>query len=117
MATARRPIELEDFYRFVTASDAQLSPDGVRVAYVLTRIDRDADETRSAIWVVPFEGGDAVQFTAGTKTDSAPRWSPDGRWLAFLSNRDGKPQLYVMSTSGGEPRQLTKLEDGAGPAV
>src|SRR5512143_1497312 len=116
--TAPRPITPEDLYLLKNAGDVQLSPDGARVAYVLTRIDPEADEYRANIWVVPAAGGAAVQFTYGAKNDSAPRWSPVGRWMAFLSDRNGdKAQLYVMPADGGEARQLTKLPNGAGAAV
>jgi dipeptidyl aminopeptidase/acylaminoacyl peptidase len=112
-----RPITPDDLYSLRIPSDVQLSPDGARVAYVLTTIDREADEYRAAIWIVPAKGGEPVQFTRGAKNDSAPRWSPDGQTLAFLSDRDGSgAQLYVIPSDGGESRKLTALESGAGPA-
>ena len=83
-----RPMTPDDLYAIAWLSDPQLSPDGRRVAFVVTRMDRDEDAYRSAIWVVDSDGkGTPAQFTAGAKRDSAPRWSPDGRWLAFLSER------------------------------
>ena len=70
--------------------------------------------TATAIWVAPLDGSEEPrQFTSGERSDGSPRWSPDGRWLAFVSNRDGedekkaKGQLYVMPADGGEPRKLT----------
>src|ERR1051325_6451397 len=95
MTGGRRPVEPEDLLAIKTISDVQLSPDGQRIAYVLSQIDADADENRTSIWVVPVVGGEsgedvaAVQFTRGPKQDTAPRWSPDASHLAFLSNRDG----------------------------
>lgn len=113
--TVARAMLPEDLYRITFAGDAVISPDGRRVAYVQTRLDEEADDYRSSIWVVDADGGEAVQFTNGPKRDSSPRWSADGRWLAFLSNRDGdKNQVWVMPTGGGEARQLTKLRNGAG---
>ena len=114
---ARRPAQPEDLYRFVTVPDAQIAPDGSRVAYVVNAIDPTTDGYKSAIWVIPAEGGEAVQFTGGQKRDMQPRWSPDGSKLAFLSDRDGKPQLYVMPATGGEAKRLTNLPDGAGTPV
>lgn len=118
MTNTRRPATHEDLLHIKSVSDVQLSPDGTRVAYVLTSIDAEKDEYRSSIWVVPTDGGEPMQFTRGAKHDTAPRWSPDGRWLAFLSDReDRQPQLYLMLVNGGEPRRLTSLDNGAGPAV
>ncbi len=104
----------DDVYLLTSADDPRLSPDGRLIAYVVTRIDRAESAYRSAIWVVPVEGsGEPRQFTPGERRDSSPRWSPDGKWLAFTSNRDGeeeekaKGQLYVMPADGGEPRKLT----------
>ena len=112
------PFQLEDLYRFRSVADVQLSPDGATVAYTVTEIDPDSDGYRSAIWVTPAAGGEAKRFSRGRGRDSAPRWSPDGNFLAFLSDRDGgKPQLHLMPTGGGEASQLTDLEHGAGAAV
>src|SRR6266542_5294687 len=118
ISSGLRPVRPEHLLAIKTVADVQLAPDGRRVAYVLTEVDAKKDENRSAIWVVPADGGESVRFTQGTKRDTAPRWAPDGSALAFLSDRDGKqPQLYVIPATGGEPRKLTSLDHGAGPAV
>ena len=79
----------EDLYDFQFLADAQISPDGSRVAYVVRTVDRDNNTYRSAIWLVPFDGGaPATKLTAGTGQDAQPRWSPDGRSLAFVSDRN-----------------------------
>ncbi len=114
----------EDLYAFRFLADAQISPDGTRVAYVVREIDREGNSYRSAIWVAPFEGTTApVRFTAGPGQDAQPRWSPDGRWLAFVSDRNApateaktrKPKnIFVLSLEGGEARQLTTFEDDCG---
>lgn len=113
-----RPVEPQDLLALKTIAEVQLAPDGRRAAYTLTEVDAAADEYRSAIWVVAMTGGEPRPFTRGPARDTAPRWSPDGSQLGFLSDRDGgTPQLYVMPADGDETRKLTALERGAGPAV
>jgi dipeptidyl aminopeptidase/acylaminoacyl peptidase len=104
----------EDVYALTSVGDPRLSPDGRRVAYVVSRIDEEANAYRTAIWVATLDGSEEPrQFTSGERNDGSPRWSPDGRWLAFVSNRDGedekkaKGQLYLLPANGGEPRRLT----------
>jgi dipeptidyl aminopeptidase/acylaminoacyl peptidase len=106
-----RPLRLDDLPRFAAVSDPRISPDGQRIAYVVTTIDLDANATRSAVWLVPFEGGEPRRLTVGDRHDRAPRWSPDGRHLAFVSDRAGAAELYLLPLEGGEPRRLTS---GAG---
>jgi len=123
----------EDLLGLTFVSDVRLSPDGSRVAWVQTRIDREKNEYRSHIYVADTAGGPPAQFTNGPRRDTSPRWSPDGRWLAFLSarpapGREGKdkeggdggeprPQIWVIPAGGGEARQLTNLKHGAGTPV
>lgn len=117
MSVQQRAPRPEDIAHLVTVSDAQLSPDGETVAFVRTEIDLRADEYRSTIWLAASGGGEPVQLTRGGRRDSAPRWSPDGRTLAFLSDRDGTNQLHLLPLGGGEPRRVTSLPHGAGAAV
>ncbi len=108
----------EDVYELTSVSEPRISPDSRCVAYVVNRIDREENGYRAAIWVGPLDGSEEVrQFTSGERRDGSPRWSPDGRWLAFVSNRDGEDEkkehgeLYVLPADGGEPRRLTKGEE------
>jgi dipeptidyl aminopeptidase/acylaminoacyl peptidase len=120
----------EDLYAFRFLTDAQLSPDGERVAFAVRNVAPERDAYRSAIWLVPFDGSqEAVRFTSGGGQDAHPRWSPDGRTLAFLSDRGapetpdgkgkkGKPKnVFVLSLDGGEARQLTTFDDDCGDLV
>lgn len=103
----------EDVYRLAGVSEPRLSPDGRTVAYVVWRIDSEANEYTSTIWLRAAEGdGEARQFTFGPRRDTMPRWSPDGKALAFVSNRDDDGlQLHVIPVSGGEARKLTGFKD------
>jgi dipeptidyl aminopeptidase/acylaminoacyl peptidase len=113
IAGAKRGMAPEDLYRLIFLEDAQISPDGRRVAFVQKRLDEDADNYRSAIWVSAVDPANAVRFSAGAKQDSAPRWSPDGNFLAFLSDREEqKPQIWVMPVDGGEARRITDQPEG-----
>ena len=126
-----RTLTPEDLYALTLAHDPRISPDGAHIAYVQTTIDRDSYEYRRSIWMISTDGGESRQFTSGPQ-DSAPRWSPDGNWLAFLrapggdvrpKNEEdrqrgvGAPQLWLIPVDGGEARQLTRLRYGAGDAV
>ncbi len=110
-------MDATDLLRFRTVADAACSPDGSQVAYTMSEIDAAADEYRTSVWVVAASGGEPRRLTAGAKKDSAPRWSPDGEWIAFLSDREReRPQLHVVASGGGEARRLTDLPLGAMPA-
>ena len=105
----------EDVYELTGVADPRLSPDGSRVAYQVWAIDRNENEYRGAIWVTSLDGSEKPRrFTSGERRDAGPQWSPDGRWLAFTSNRGGEkqlPQLYVIPAEGGEARRLTDLKE------
>jgi len=93
-------------------ADPQISPDGARVAFVVTRLDREANRYRSALWMVDGDGSaEPYRYTNGGGLDASPRWSPDGTRLAFISDRSGKNQLHVMPADGGESLQLTSGDD------
>jgi len=109
----RRLITPEDVFRFQLVSDAQLSPDGARVAYVLQWTNRDENRYFSNVWVVPCDGRAPRPFTRGDHGDRSPRWAPDGGSLAFLSDRGEKTQIWRIPADGGEAEALTTLEEGS----
>src|SRR6516165_2422354 len=116
-AAEKRPMTLDDLYRFKRVADPQISPDGSQVVYVLTTItDPAQNKTKSNLWLATTDGKSPPrQLTTTDKKDSHPRWSPDGKRILFESNRSGgEPQLWVIDTGGGEARQLTHVGTGAG---
>jgi dipeptidyl aminopeptidase/acylaminoacyl peptidase len=104
----------QDITRIRFVSDPQISPDGQRVAFVVTMLAEEQDQYLSNIWMVDTTGGEPRRFTTGPKRDTKPRWSVDGTRLAFLSEREAYPkaQLYIMPSAGGEPTRLTNLANG-----
>lgn len=91
-----------------------LSPDGSMVAFTVGETNWDDNAYESEIFLVPAAGGEPVQLTRAKKTSGSPAWSPDGRWLAFVSDRTDKRQLYLISPRGGEARAITSVEEGVG---
>jgi dipeptidyl aminopeptidase/acylaminoacyl peptidase len=110
---SRRPLTPDDFYNEQLVSDPQVSPDGKWVAYVLSADDRDADESRSTIWMVSWDGTQQVQLTNPAHDISSPRWSRDGRYLSYLNTPAGtdKSQIMLFDRRGGEARALTTVTD------
>ena len=96
-------------------SDPQVSPDGKWVAYAAVQIDAAANTRNSDLWLVPTAGDAAPRrLTDHASSDSRPRWSRDGRRLAFVSSRDGGSQVYVLDLPAGAPHRVTSLATGAG---
>lgn len=107
---------LDDLARLADVLEPQFSPDGRTVIYSLSTVNTEADSFQSDLWTVPYAGGKPVQLTRTPDSDeSRPRWSADGRQLAFLTDRGGEgatTQVWVMPAQGGEARKLTNFADG-----
>jgi dipeptidyl aminopeptidase/acylaminoacyl peptidase len=107
-ATGPRPLEPDDYYNLVDVANPAISPDGSRVAYIVTHNDRAGDAAKSAVWIVGWDGSDRRALTEG-ESATDPQWSPDGRFLSFLSARpaDSPAQVWLLDLHGGEARQIT----------
>ncbi len=117
-AQDRRSIQANDLYRIRTAGEVAISPDGERVAFVVTQIDSAANAYYSHLWLAGVNEGPVRQLTRGAVRDRDPVWSPDGSKIAFVSNRRGDgAQIYILPLDGGEPWALTDLENGASSPV
>jgi dipeptidyl aminopeptidase/acylaminoacyl peptidase len=114
-AQTKPGITAEDYLSFEFISDPQISPDGQWVAYTVATIDQKANRRMSRIWIASADGTHpTVPFTSDSTSSTSPRWSPDGRFLAFLSAREGgHTQIWVLSRNGGEARRVSNLENGA----
>ncbi len=117
-AQAQTGLASDSLWKWRFIGDAQISPDGSKIAYVHFTVDEDKDNYKSAIWLAEVSGGPGSklrQITTGGARDFSPRWSPDGTKLAFLSTRGGSSaQIYVLPFDGGEARQVTHHGNGAG---
>jgi dipeptidyl aminopeptidase/acylaminoacyl peptidase len=103
-----RPVTVDDQFEIREVQDPQLSPDSQWVAYTVKTLSLKEDKSEERVWMAPFAGGDAVAMSAEGVSSSHPRWSPDGKYLAFLSARnEGKAQVWLLSRSGGEAQHLT----------
>jgi dipeptidyl aminopeptidase/acylaminoacyl peptidase len=111
-ADGLRRLASDDLYTFKLVSEPQFAPDGTRVAYVVTTIERDKNDYRSSIYVTAVDGNDTRRMTRADAKDSLPRWSPDGKHLAFLSNRSEKGQIWLIRADGGEAWQVSELPEG-----
>ena len=102
---------IDELLTLKTVGAVQISPDGSRIAYTVGYGDFKQDAFVNQIWLVDAATGKNVQLTRGDKSSGNPRWSPDGQWLAFLSNRlEDKNQIFAINPLGGEAVQLTKSE-------
>src|SRR3984893_13042714 len=102
------PRAVDDLFQIREVSDPQLSPDSQSVAYAVKTLLLKEDRPEERVWAVPTAGGDAIPMTAAGVSSSRPRWSPDGKYLAFLSARnEGKTQVWLLNRSGGEAQRLT----------
>lgn len=109
---SKHTITFDDLISMKRVADAQISPDGRFVAYVVNTIDKQANRGKRSIHVAPTYGGNTFILVSSSRNDDTPRWSADGKWLAFISSRDGAPQIYVAGADGSNPRKVTDVPLG-----
>ena len=102
----------DEMLKVRSVSDVQASPDGHRVAFTVTEHDLETSQPVSQIWVARADGTESFQLTHGTRSSQSPRWSPDGRRIAFLSARSGISNVWVIALEGGEAWPLTNSRSG-----
>jgi dipeptidyl aminopeptidase/acylaminoacyl peptidase len=107
------PFTVEEMLKLKRISDPQLSPDGTRIAFVLTEVNQEANTRANHIWLVRTTGGAPAPLITSPKSDDTPRWSPDGKRLAFVSARDGASQIWIADVDAAgvarTPRTLTNI--------
>lgn len=111
-AQTRKALTFDDFIKIKRVTDPQLAPDGKNLALVITTMSLETNRGNSDIYVVPATGGTPVPFVFSPAADFFPRWSPDGRTLAFISTRGGSPQVWLIPAAGGEARKVTDFPGG-----
>ncbi len=118
-AFAAQTFRVEDMQKLSRVSGPKLSPDGKWVAFTVTRSNVEKNRTVTNVWRVASTGGEPQQLTfAGQGSNTDLRWSPDGRFLYFVSSRvDNKPQIFRMSMAGGEASQITDIPTGVADYV
>jgi dipeptidyl aminopeptidase/acylaminoacyl peptidase len=118
-AEGKRPMKIEDLFKFKRVSDPQISPDGKWVVYTVGTVDLDGNKIPSSLWLAATDGkSEPRQLTnAPGKKDRHPRWSPDGKHILFESNRSGDTQLWLIGLDGGEAQQLTTISTEASNAL
>jgi dipeptidyl aminopeptidase/acylaminoacyl peptidase len=117
-AAQQRPISEKDLFAFVWVADPQIAPDGSQVAFVKVTVDEKKDAYDTAIWIVKTDGSEPARALTSGVRDTSPRWSPDGRRLAFVRaiEQDGRPkpaQVHIVPMTGGEPFAITDVPRGA----
>jgi dipeptidyl aminopeptidase/acylaminoacyl peptidase len=115
-AQAPRPIRSADIYRLRDVGAARISPDGAWIAYTVTTVDSAKDKSDSDVWMVNYEGTRTIRMTSSPEGESNPRWSPDNRYLSFVSGRyESKGgQVWLLDRAGGDAVRLTDLKGGVG---
>ncbi len=101
------PFSVHDMLAMERVSSPAASPDGSTLAFSVRTTDLEANRGRSDLWTVNLDGSNLRQLTTNPENDTSPLWSPDGKWIYFLSSRSGKSQVWRIATHGGEAEPVT----------
>ncbi len=117
-AQTRRAMAIDDLLTAIRVTEPALSSDGRLVAYVRTTTDLQSGRRNGDVYVVPADGSALPRLLAGgAASESTPQFSPDSKQVAFISSRDGAPQVYTVAAGGGEPKKITSLSTGVQPPL
>ena len=113
-AQGTRPVRATDIYRLRDVTDPRISPEGEWIAYTVTTVDSTKDKSDSDVWMVKWDGSRTLRLTSSPESEASPRWSPDGRYLSFVSGRyESKGgQVWLLDRAGGEAVRLTEFKGG-----
>lgn len=113
-AQGTRPVRATDIYRLRDVTDPRISPEGEWIAYTVTTVDSTKDKSDSDVWMVKWDGSRTLRLTSSPENEGSPRWSPDGRYLSFVSGRyESKGgQVWLLDRAGGEAVRLTEFKGG-----
>jgi len=113
--SAKHYIQPADFYRYQDIENPQVSPDGNWVVYELTSVDTVKDKTDTDVWMVSWDGKNNVQLTNSNEDETSPKWSPDGKYISFLSSRyndddDATDQFWLLNRLGGDAKKVSDIK-------
>src|SRR3990170_1606862 len=114
VAAQTRQLKVDDVFQIREVRDPQRSPDGKWVAYTVATAIKDTDKNNTDIWMVSCDGTQQIQVTSTAEGESSPRWSPDNKYLSFISSRMGAKtgQVWLLNRSGGEASKITDIKGG-----
>src|SRR5918911_959134 len=112
-----KPLTVNELLKIRRVGDPQLSPDGHWIAYTISDLNMDANRRVTQIYLISVDGGEPKQLTNAPQSSSSPRWSPDGKKLAFVSARDGSSQIWTLDVATNEQKKVTNISTGASDPV